>query len=72
MLTASRRRMLKATWVDKAWRHVSTCSHLMYSSFVHTGFLIALDGSEDKLIKLQGLEEEYSFRGEHLNPQRAS
>ena len=51
--------------MQEAWEDLTTNhSRLLEAAFVQTGFLLALDGSEDKLIKLQGWmgQEEYKFR----------
>lgn len=63
--SAESRRMLMARWLSDAWTELCTNHrHLIRQAFVHTGFLIAKDGSEDGLIDLQGwtATEAYSFR----------
>ncbi len=53
--SAMRRRMLMAQWLSEA-RHDLITNHqkLIEKSFVHSGFLLVRDGSEDKLISIQG------------------
>ena len=59
-LEAREKRMLLAEWTSRAWREINTeCeneegSNLIHLAFVETGFLLALDGREDHLIRLQG------------------
>jgi DNA-directed RNA polymerase subunit N (RpoN/RPB10) len=63
--SAMQRRMLMASWLSAAWKDLTDkFSHMIRSAFVHTGFLLALDGSEDGLIDLQGYQssEPYAFR----------
>lgn len=62
--SAMARRMLMAQWLSAAWEDLQTNhSQLLASAFLQTGFLIALDGSEDDLIKLQGWTgPKYKFR----------
>ena len=53
--SAMHRRMLMAQWLSKAWEELITNHQgLIEESFVHTGFLLAKDGSEDKLMSIQG------------------
>ena len=48
------KRMLFATWAAEAWQDLCTTNrYLIDSAFLQTGFLIARDGSENHLIKLQ-------------------
>jgi hypothetical protein len=52
-LSDSAKRMLVAQWVSTAWQDVATNhKHLIRSSFVKTGFLLAKDGSENHLVQL--------------------
>jgi hypothetical protein len=53
--SALARRMLMAQWLSDAWTELIT-NHtgLLLSAFVRTGFLLALDGSEDHLMQIQG------------------
>ena len=63
--SAETRRMLLAQWLSDAWTDLQlNHGHLLRSAFVQTGFLVAMDGSEDRLIKLQGWvkAEPYKFR----------
>jgi hypothetical protein len=63
--SAKARRMKMATWLSAAWEDLKTNHHrLLSQAFVATGFLVALDGSEDHLIDLQGWshQDPYKFR----------
>ncbi len=62
-----RRRMLMAPWLSEAWHDLITNpQELIKKSFVHLGFLLVEDGSEDKLMSIQGWpkppQPAYSFR----------
>ena len=64
---AMHRRMLMAQWLDAAWIDLTTNHQsLIEKAFVHTGFLLARDGSEDHLMNIQGWQEPphpvYGFR----------
>jgi hypothetical protein len=63
---AMQRRMLMASWLSEAWKDLQSpkYNHMIKSAFVHTGFLLALDGSEDHLLNLQGWagDSPYTFR----------
>lgn len=60
-LSAGCRRMLMATWVLHAWARCSKKDYLLRQSFVSTGFLLAKNGSEDGLIKMAGLPEDFIY-----------
>ena len=65
--SAKSRRILMARWLSevRAWTDLTeNNSTLIENAFVHTGFKIAKDGSEDDLIKLQGWsgKDKYRFR----------
>jgi hypothetical protein len=52
---AMSRRMLMAKWLSAAWDDlVNNHTGLLHNAFVHTGFLVAKDGSEDSLMQIQG------------------
>ena len=53
--SAMARRMLMAQWLSDAWTELIT-NHkgMLLSAFIRTGFLLALDGSEDHLMEIQG------------------
>ena len=52
-LTTSNKRVLLAQWASAAWTLLAKKhEHCLRMAFVETGFLVALDGSEDKLIEL--------------------
>lgn len=69
--SAMARRMLMVTWLDAAWTDlIQNHKHLLSEAFVQTGFLLAKDGSEDDLIKLQGWSLDslqYWFRRHQFN-----
>jgi hypothetical protein len=52
-LSASRRRVMMARWVQIAWKHIVDNPKMIHDSFVHT-VLIKLDGSHE--IKIRGLD----------------
>lgn len=63
--SAKARRMLMAQWFQDAWLDLTLNNkHIIKKAFVDTGFLLAKDGSEDHLLKLQGWSssEPYRFR----------
>jgi hypothetical protein len=62
--SAQARRILMAQWLSAAWTDLETNhAHLLDSAFLQTGFLVALDGSQDDQIKLQGWTgPQYTFR----------
>jgi hypothetical protein len=58
------KRMMFATWASEAWIDLCTNNKdLITRAFVETGFLLARDGSENHLIKLQNWnsEDPYDF-----------
>jgi hypothetical protein len=63
--SAMSRRMLMAQWLSEAWKELtSEHSHLIDTAFVRTGFKLALDGSDDHKMEIQGWSSlsPYSFR----------
>ena len=63
--SAMHRRILMAKWLEAAWVDlIFNNRHIIHNAFVETGFLLAKDGSEDDLLKLQGWSptEPYRFR----------
>jgi len=61
--SAEARRKLMAQWLSKAWDNLtSEFSHLIEAAFVKTGFKLALDGSDDYKMEIQGWSSPYSFR----------
>jgi hypothetical protein len=63
-ISKAQKRMLIATWTSVAWAELcDPKSPLIRAAFVDTGFLLAKDGSENKLVKLQGWTgpEDYDF-----------
>jgi hypothetical protein len=67
-LTASARRVWMAKWIAEACEALrQRADTLIIPAFVHCGWLLAADGSEDNKIQLQGWHDEwgtYSFSGE--------
>jgi hypothetical protein len=59
-LHAWERRVKMAKWLAVTWSMVKDDSAFFRSAFVSTGFLIALDGSENSLIKVPGFPD-YDF-----------
>lgn len=57
-VTASDRRLLQAKWLDESWVEFfkEGGSNQVTNAFIHCGMLNAVDGSEDKFIKVQGIE----------------
>ena len=56
------KRMLFATWASEAWIDLCTNNkHLIRNAFVETGFLVARDGSENHLIKLQNWNADFPY-----------
>ena len=54
-ITASEKRMLVAQWVSQAWSDfLREEGYIIEQSFVKTGVALAMDGSEDHLVKLEG------------------
>jgi hypothetical protein len=55
-LEAWERRVLMTCWVARAWAIIqSDYQHLLRSAFITTGFLLAMDGSENNLVKIPGV-----------------
>jgi hypothetical protein len=63
--SAMKRRMLMAQWLSDAWTDLCTNHpNLIDNAFVKTGFKLALDGSDDGKVEIQGWDSPtpYSFR----------
>ena len=63
--SAMHRRMLMVTWLWEAWEDLcKNHKHKLQQSFFNTGFLLAMDGSEDSETRLQGWSSTspYTFR----------
>ena len=57
-ITASEKRILITKWVGEAWEIIFKSGKYDPDKFFeHTGCLLTLDGSEDHLIKIQGLPD---------------
>jgi len=65
-LTASDRRILFAKWTAEAWEEFFAGSgqEQVTNAFQRCGILLACDGSEDHLIKIQGYEGPYDLEVE--------
>ena len=59
-LSAKQRRILMTQWTGEAWRKLSSDKMFAKKLFMKTGCLMTADGSDDDMIKPQGLEL-YSF-----------
>ena len=59
-LTLKQKRMLVAGWTSRAWAKFSSeKGPQIREAFVKCGFLLAMDGSEDSLLDLQGWQKEW-------------
>lgn len=59
-MSAKKRRILMTQWTGEAWRKLSSVKMFAKKLFMKTGCLITADGSDDDMIKPQGLQP-YSF-----------
>lgn len=59
-ITARQRRILMTKWAGAAWRVLVKDRDFSKRLFQKTGCLITIDGSDDDMIKPQGLED-YTF-----------
>ena len=59
-ISAKKRRILMTHWTGEAWRKLSSDKIFVKKLFMKTGCLMTVDGSDDDMIKPQGLEP-YSF-----------
>ena len=55
-INASERRVLFTKWVGTAWEEVSSNMEMIIRSFRKCGIALAIDGSEDSAININGLE----------------
>jgi len=55
-VTAGERRVLLTQWVGSAWEHVSKQTDMSVRSFEESGISLAIDGSQDYLINITGLD----------------
>jgi len=65
-IAARDRRILLSKWISRAWNHIQHKSDFIIQMFNQTGILLAKDGSEDSLIKIQGIEN-YSVFPKSIN-----
>ena len=65
-INASQRRILLATWIGQAWEEVASRKDMIRHSFKKCGISVAIDGSEDNDINIEGLEN-YSVNDEELD-----
>ena len=56
-MTAGDRRILTTKWVANAWQKVKQNKDLIIRSFLKCGISNSLDGSEDHLVNIRGLED---------------
>ena len=54
---ASARTVLFTKWVGQAWEEICQNRDMIVRSFQKTGIAVAVDGSEDSLIHIEGLED---------------
>ena len=59
-ISAKNRRILMTQWTGEAWRKLSSDKIFAKKLFIKTGCLMTADGSDDDMIRPQGLEP-YSF-----------
>ena len=55
--TASERRVLLSKWIGEAWEKVCTKPELITRGFRKCGISIAVDGSEDEVININGVDD---------------
>ena len=55
--TAGERRILLTKWVGEAWQEISQNKDMTVRSFRKCGISVAVDGSEDFEINLEGIED---------------
>lgn len=56
-INASARRVLFTKWVGQAWEQMSSDKAMVIRSFQKVGIAVAIDGSEDDKINIEGLHE---------------
>ena len=59
-LSAIKRRILMTKWTGKAWRELRQDKLFFKKLFQKTGCLMTIDGTDDELIRPQGLDG-YNF-----------
>ena len=59
-ISVKKRRILMTQWTGEAWKKLSSDKTFAKKLFMKTGCLMTADGSDDDMIKPQGLEP-YSF-----------
>ena len=59
-ISARQRPILMTRWAGQAWEELQKYEDIFKKSFERTGCLLTIDGSDDQLIKPQGLEN-YTF-----------
>ena len=55
-ISAAQRRVLITKWVVNAWQLIKEVKHLIKRSFLKCGISNALDGSENYLVNIKGIE----------------
>jgi hypothetical protein len=58
-ITASERRILYTHWAAEAWVYMKSRQDVITEAFQRCGMLNAIDGSEDNLIAIQGIDGPY-------------
>ncbi len=56
-ISAKERQILFTKWVGQAWEEVSSNKEMIKRSFLKTGIAVAIDGSQDDEINVEGLGE---------------
>lgn len=56
-ITARERRILFTKWVGQAWEEISSMKAMIKRSFVKAGIAVAIDGSQDSEINIDGLAD---------------
>ena len=59
-ISAKKRRILMTQWTGEVWRKLSSDKMFVKKLLMKTGCLMTADGSDDEMIRAQGLEP-YSF-----------
>ena len=55
--TASERRVLLSKWIGEAWEKVCTKPEIITRGFCKCEISIAVDGSEDEVININGIDD---------------
>jgi hypothetical protein len=61
-ITASQKRIKYTHWLAQAWGDMKTRQKTIHEAFVTCGVLNAIDGSEDHLIKINGVDANLQYK----------